>query len=115
MKTLISLAIALALAGCASVEIGKPFEPGLFCAKAQRGVSTDADIKGWLGEPQGVGLSVEPNGDNYYEWTYYHAGGRLPSMADTHLMVLQVKFDAAGVMRAYSLTASLNAGSCRKG
>jgi hypothetical protein len=123
MRTLKTITVATALArllpACASVEVGKPFDPGLFCAKAQRGVTTQADVSAWLGEAPGIGFAIEPSGETYYEWTYYHAEGHLPRMADARLVVLQVKFDTQGVMRGYTLTASdrpaggsLNA-SCR--
>ena len=61
-------------------------------------------MRGWLGAPTGVGVTVESSGERYQEWTYYHGEGRFPGMADARMKVLQIKFDQRGVVRAYNWT-----------
>ena len=91
----------LLLCACATVQMGQYFDLAAFGAKVQRGTTTQAEVRAWLGAPSGVGVSVESNGDRYEQWTYYHGEGHLPSMADARLKILQIKFDQAGVVRAY--------------
>jgi len=92
----------LLLCACSTVQVGQYFDLEAFGAKVQRGVSTQADVRGWLGAPTGVGISVESSGDRYQQWTYYHGEGHLPSMADARFQLLQIKFDQAGVVRSYN-------------
>ena len=97
-----AMAATLLVAGCASVHVGQPFDLKAFEARVQRGVSTQADVREWLGAPAGRGVSVESSGERHEQWTYYHGTGRLPAMAEARLDVLQVKFDERGVVRAYN-------------
>ncbi len=98
----LAIPIVLVLCACSSVQMGREFDLSTFEMKVQRGVSTQAEVRAWLGAPTSVGASVESSGDRYEEWTYYHGLGSLPSMADARLKILQVKFDAQGVVRAYN-------------
>lgn len=93
---------ALLLAACATVEVGREFDLSAFDAKVQRGVTTQADVRAWLGAPSGVGVSVDSTGERLQEWTYYRGEGRLPGMKNLQLKLLQVKFDQRGVVRSYS-------------
>jgi hypothetical protein len=90
------------LCACSTVRIGQDFDLAAFGSRVQRGTTTQADVRTWLGAPTGVGVCVEINGDRYEQWTYYQGEGHLPSMADARLKVLQIKFDQAGVVRAYN-------------
>ena len=93
----------LFLAGaCSTVRVGQDFNISAFDTKVQYGVTTQADVRAWLGPPAGIGISVEINGDRYAQWTYYQGEGHLPSMADARLKILQIKFDQRGVVRAYN-------------
>ena len=92
----------VAMIGCASVEIGAPFESRAFEAGVQRGVTTRAQVQAWLGAPVSQGVAVDASGERFDEWIYYHAGGRLPSLSDAKLRMLQVRFDANGIVRAYN-------------
>ena len=98
----LALALLLTLSACTTVEVGREFDLSAFDTKVQRGVSTQADVRAWLGAPAGVGVSVEPSGERYEQWTYYHGEGRFPRMTGARLDLLQVKFDDRGVVRAYN-------------
>jgi hypothetical protein len=99
---LIFAALALGVAGCSTVEIGSAFDPRVFQANVQRGVTTRTQVQAWLGAPTGKGVSVDASGERYEEWSYYHGEGRLPRMTDAQFTILQVKFDSAGIVRAYN-------------
>jgi len=90
------------LSACATVEVGRAFDLAAFEAKARQGVTTQADVRAWLGALPGVGMSVESTGERYEQWTYYHGKERLPGMADARVSILQIKFDPRGLLRAYN-------------
>lgn len=92
----------LLLSACASVEVGRAFELSVFDAKARRGVTTQAEVRAWIGAPAGVGVAVESSGERYEQWTYYHGEARFPGMADARVKILQIKFDQRGVVHAYN-------------
>ena len=97
--------VALALlCGCASVELGRDFDPSVFDTKVVRGTSTREEVRAWLGAPVGAGAAVESDGERLEQWTYYRAEGRLPGMKDARLKMLQIKFDRAGTVRSYTWT-----------
>lgn len=80
----------------------REFDPAAFDAKVQRGVTTQADVRGWLGAPNGVGVSVDASGERYEEWNYYHGTVRIPGSEESRVTLLQIKFDKNGVVRAYN-------------
>ena len=92
----------LMVSACASVQIGRDFDLSAFDARVQRDVTTQAEVRAWLGAPTAVGLAVESSGGRYEEWTYYHGAGHLPDMADARVKILQIKFDQRGVVHAYN-------------
>jgi hypothetical protein len=101
-RAILSAGALLCLAACTTVQVGHDFALPTFEAKVQRGVTTQADVRNWLGEPTGTGVSVETSGDTLDEWTYYFGGGPLSDMDKAHLKILQVKFDHQGIVRAYN-------------
>jgi len=96
------------LSACSAVEVGREFDLSSFDAKVQRGVTTQAEVRAWLGTPTGIGVSVETNGDRFEQWNYYHGESHLSNMADARLKLLQIKFDQQGVVRAYNWTGEHN-------
>jgi hypothetical protein len=96
------IALLLLASACTTVRVGREFDASAFEAKVQRGVTTQADVRGWLGEPANVGVSVDTNGERYQEWHYYHGNVRIPGATDARLRLLQIKFDQRGVVRAYN-------------
>ena len=99
---LVPILFAAMLAGCASVTIGRDFDLRAVQSKVERGVTTQAQVRGWLGAPAGQGMHVDASGDRFEEWTYYYGEGRLPDMSDAKLKILQLRFDLAGVLRSYN-------------
>jgi len=95
-------ALVFALSGCATVEIGSPFDARAFESGVQRGVTTRDQVRAWLGAPTSQGVAVDSSGQRFEEWIYYHGEGRLPRMSGAKFTLLQVRFDAAGVVRAYN-------------
>ena len=94
---------ALLLVGaCGTVEVGREFDFRAFDSSVQHGITTRADVRGWLGAPAGVGVSVESGGERYEQWTYYHGEAGWPALAKASVKVLQIKFDERGVVRAYN-------------
>jgi len=98
----IFLPVLLLLSACASVQVGHNFDLTTFQARVQRGVSTQSDVRSWLGAPNSIGVSMEPNGDRFEQWTYFTGAGDLPDLSDANLKMLQIKFDPQGVVRAYN-------------
>jgi outer membrane protein assembly factor BamE (lipoprotein component of BamABCDE complex) len=101
-KLLVALMPALLLSACATARMGRDFDLSAFDSKVQQGVTTQAEVRAWLGEPTGIGTSVDTGGQRYEEWTFYYGEGRFPDMTDARLKILQIKFDQRGVVRAYN-------------
>ena len=94
--------LTLGLAACGSFQIGGNFDLAAFEAKVERGKSTQADVQHWLGNPDSRGVSVESDGARYTQWTYYYGSGNLAGPTNARVKLLQVKFDRAGIVRAYN-------------
>lgn len=94
--------LALFLGGCSTVQLGSDFDLRAFESKVQRGTTTQAQVRGWLGTPTGNGVHVDTSGERYDEWTYYYGNGRLPDMVNAEFKLLQIKFDKNGVVRGYN-------------
>jgi outer membrane protein assembly factor BamE (lipoprotein component of BamABCDE complex) len=96
----------LLLSACNTVKVGRDFDAGVFAAKLERGVTTQAQIRSWLGEPTSVGVSLATDGESFDEWDYYYAEGELTDMSTAKVKILQIKFDKAGKVRGYNWSAS---------
>lgn len=93
-----------ALSACGTVQIGRDFDLHTFESKVQRGTTTQAQVRGWLGAPTGIGVAVDTGGERFDEWTFYYGEGQLPSSSDARLKILQIKFDQKGIVRGYNWT-----------
>lgn len=94
--------IALLLAACSTVYVGQNFDLPAFETKIERGITTQSQVRAWLGAPTGTGINVDTSGERFDEWTYYYGSGRLPDMAGAKVKILQIKFDKQGVVRGYN-------------
>ncbi|MEO8332584.1 MAG: outer membrane protein assembly factor BamE [Gallionella sp.] len=103
--TVILLSI-LFLSACGSLKMGRDFDVGVFATKIEQGVTTQTQVKSWLGEPISVGVSLEADGGRYDEWDYYFAEGELADMSTAKVKILQIKFDKQGKVRSYNWSAS---------
>ncbi len=100
-RLLVLLALTALLAACSTVRIGSDFDLKAFEARVQRGATTQAQVREWLGAPNGSGVSVQTDGERYDEWTYYYGEGHI-SGGDARLKMLQIKFDKSGTVRGYN-------------
>jgi outer membrane protein assembly factor BamE (lipoprotein component of BamABCDE complex) len=90
------------LTACSTVQMGHDFSLSTFESRVERGTTTQAQVRGWLGAPAGTGMAMDTGGTRFEEWTYYYGEGQLPDMSDARLKILQIKFDRQGVVRGYS-------------
>lgn len=97
---------AFLLNACATVKVGQDFDVGVFVSKIEHGVSTQAAVRSWLGEPSAIGISLATDGERFDEWSYYYAEGDLPDMRSAKIKMLQIKFDKQGKVRGYNWSAS---------
>ena len=98
--------IALLLAACSTVQVGRDFDVRSLEMKIERGITTQNQVRAWLGAPTGSGVSVDTGGERFDEWTYYFASGKLPGMSNAKVKILQVKFDKQGIVRGYNWSTS---------
>lgn len=107
MRRFLGFALLLAtstLAACGSLQVGQEFNLRTFQDRVERGVTTQNQVRGWLGAPAGIGVDVDASGERYEQWTYYRAAGSLSDASQAELKILQVKFDKHGIVRAYNWT-----------
>lgn len=93
---------AAALGGCATLQLGHPFDLNTFDTQVQRGTTTAAQIRQWLGPPVSTGIDVDTSGQRYQQWTYYYGSGKLNHMDQAAFKILQIKFDQQGVVEGYN-------------
>jgi len=105
-RTAIAVFLAFLLSACGSFQVGGDFDLAAFQSKVRRGETTQAEVQRILGAPDGTGVSVETGGERYTQWTYYYGSGNLSDTSNTRVKMLQIKFDSAGVVRAYNWTAN---------
>jgi outer membrane protein assembly factor BamE (lipoprotein component of BamABCDE complex) len=96
----------LLLGACGSIKVGRDFDVGVFAAKLEQGVTTQVQVRSWLGEPTSVGISLSSDGERLDEWDYYYAEGQMADMSSAKLKILQIKFDKQGKVRSYNWSAS---------
>lgn len=94
--------IALLLAACSTVQVGQDFDLHTFETKVERGVTTQSQVRIWLGAPMASGVNVDAVGEHFDEWTYYAASGKLSDMSGASMKILQIKFDKQGVVSSYN-------------
>jgi outer membrane protein assembly factor BamE (lipoprotein component of BamABCDE complex) len=104
------LLAVLLLSACATppltIKLGRDFDVDTFASKIEHGVSTQEQVRGWLGEPASVGVGMAADGERFDEWTYYFASGVATDLSAAKVKMLQVKFDNTGVVRGYDWSAS---------
>ncbi len=103
MQRLYFAIVALAVLGaCSTVQFGREFNVATFETRAEQGATTREQVRGWLGDPSSVGRELDIRGERLEVWTWYSGKGQLPDLKDGAFKMLQVKFDQAGRLRAYT-------------
>ena len=94
---LAALVVALALSGCAGLQVGREF-PSPEAAQIKPDVTDKARLLTLFGEPYQVGID---NGDQTWRWFYAQRGGSATTSKD-----LSVRFNANGTVKSYSFTSN---------
>lgn len=105
-RTILILSLVLFLTACGSVQIGRDFDMHTFETKIERGVTNQTQIRGWLGAPTGTGMTMDSNGEQLDEWSYYFASGKLSDLSGAKVKMLQIRFDKQGIARSYNWSTS---------
>ena len=90
------------LAACGTVQAGHDFDLKVFETNVERGVSTQLQVRAWLGMPTGSGVNVDASSEKLDEWTYYFASGKLNDLSGAKIKMLQIRFDKQGIVRSYN-------------
>lgn len=106
LRTTFSAALLLLLAACGSIETGRDFDLSAFQNRIEQGVTTRTQVRSWLGDPTGTGVSLATDGARYEVWSYYFATGKVSDLSAAKTKILQIKFDRQGVVRGYDWSAS---------
>ena len=102
---LLSLPLLL-LAACGTIQVGHDFDMNTFQSQVEQGTTTRNQVRDWLGNPSGTGVSVSADGQRYDEWTYYFGEGKASAMSAAKMKILQIKFDRQGIVRSYNWSTS---------
>lgn len=100
------LLAVLTMPGCAAVEFGRQFDASRFDAAVQLGVTTQAQVRAWLGEPASTGIVVNEKGERATRWLYYFGKGKWPRLRQLEFRMLEVRFDERGLVQSYNWSAS---------
>jgi len=92
----------LLLGGCASFQAGNDFDLDRFASHIKQNITTDAEIKNWLGTPQSKGVVVNKDGEELQRWLYFYSKGTLGDMGNAYIKTLEVQFDQNGIVRSYN-------------
>lgn len=106
LRTVLVSLIIFLLAACGTIQTGRDFDVRTFETKIERGISTQNQVRTWLGTPTSTGVNVDTSGERFDEWTYYFASGKLSDMAGAKVKTLQIKFDKQGIVRGYNWSIS---------
>ena len=94
--------LLLIITACGTVQAGHDFDLKIFETHVERGVSTQLQIRAWLGTPTGSGVNVDASGEKLDEWTYYFASGKINDLSGAKIKMLQIRFDQQGIVRGYN-------------
>ena len=94
--------VALLVGACSTVQVGRDFDIRTFTSRVERGHTTEAQVRNWLGAPSSTGTVVQADGKRFTKWQYFYGQGRLPRLSGAHLKILEVQFDRRGIVRAYN-------------
>ena len=90
------------LSACSTVQIGRDFDVESFDKISSMADMSKAQVKELLGAPESTGVAMEKGGERLVEWVYFFGTGQLPSMSDTRIKMLQIRFEKTGMVRSYN-------------
>ena len=100
---LISALVAFVLlAGCNTIQVGSDFDLKDFESRVERSVTTQDQVKNWLGTPGSTGVVVDRAGRRLQKWTYFFGTGQVSGKKPAKLKYLEVHFDQDGKVVAYN-------------
>jgi len=105
-RAFVILLTGVLLGACGALKVGRDFDVGSFVTQVKHGVTTQSEVRAWLGDPTSVGASVGLDGEHFVEWTYYHALGQMSDMSSADVKLLQIKFDGQARVSGYNWSAS---------
>lgn len=103
-----ALVASIAIAGCASVTVGRPFDYEAFASQVRVGSSDLKAVQAALGPPIGKGLVAEADGGLYDQWTYYYGRGDMNNAEKNRFKLLQIRFDKDGRVASYNWSGDMS-------
>ena len=94
--------VVVSLTACGTVQVGNAFDLQKFTNNAKHGVTTESEVRAWLGKPSSTGVAVNSAGVQTEKWTYYYGSGEISSMEQAHLKYLELEFGKDGRLVAYN-------------
>ncbi len=67
IRPVIASLLLLILTACGTVQAGHDFDLQIFEKHVERGVSTQLEVRAWLGTPTGSGVNVDASGEKLDE------------------------------------------------
>jgi len=102
IASIVLLFLTLLLAGCSSVQVGQDFDVQLFNNLVKANTTTKSQVKGWLGAPNSIGISLDKDGEVSDEWMYFYGAGSLSNMKSAKIKILQIRFNKNGIINSYN-------------
>lgn len=101
-KSMLLSVLVLLLSACGTVQIGRDFDVKAFEEIVGMADMSKAQVQDLLGAPKGTGVAVDKDGTRLDEWLYFYGTGQLPSMSDTTIKTLQIRFKKNGMVQSYN-------------
>jgi len=101
-KSMLLLLALFMLSACGTVQMGRDFNVNGFEEIIGMAEMSKAQVQELLGPPEGTGISVDKDGKRLDEWLYFYGTGQLPSMSDTTIKTLQIRFKKDGMVQSYN-------------
>lgn len=101
-KSMLLSVLVLLLSACGTVQIGRDFDVKAFEEIVGMADMSKAQVQDLLGAPKGTGVAVDKDGKRLDEWLYFYGTGQLPSMSDTTIKSLQIRFKKNGMVQSYN-------------
>ena len=105
-KSMLLSVLVLLLSACGTVQIGRDFDVKAFEEIVGMADMSKAQVQDLLGAPKGTGVAVDKDGVRVDEWLYFYGTGQLPSMSDTTIKTLQIRFKKNGMVQSYNWSSS---------